>query len=298
MTNTGIEYECFVQTLMQAIIDSENQGGQKNICVRQNEIIEDNFGIKRQFDVLWDYEQGGITYKTVIECKDYNSPVSIEKIDALIGKLKDFPTVRGIIATTQGYQSGAKEKAKNNGIELLCIRKSNASDWIDEDGTPLVKGIVLNLTVMTPPEIIYCKTFLDKEYVEKNNIDINTISFSNSLNTEVFIDDMSKNEKYSLYELQSRIAGPADEYGVHEKDFVFDDAYIFNKNVRLKLKKLTVKYRLNPPITTEHEINAEDYVLGVVEYLNQNRKKTVFNTPDSGITVRDEHISPQKATKR
>lgn len=63
----------------------------KNIQVRHNEEIPDRFGIKRQFDVLWDYEQGGITYNTIIECKDYNSPVSIEKIDALVGKLADFP---------------------------------------------------------------------------------------------------------------------------------------------------------------------------------------------------------------
>ena len=147
MTNTGIEYEIFVQKLMQAILDSESFGGQKNIKVRHNEEIADRFGIKRQFDVLWDYEQAGILYNTIIECKDYNSPVSIDKIDALVGKLADFPTVRGIIATKKGYQSGAREKAKNCGIEILCIREQNDSDWIDEKGNPLVKKVVLNLTM-------------------------------------------------------------------------------------------------------------------------------------------------------
>ena len=294
MTKAGTEYEIFVQTLMQAIINSENQGGQKNIKVRHNEKIADRFGIERQFDVLWDYEQAGIVYNTIIECKDYNTPVSIEKIDALVGKLKDFPTVRGIIATTQGFQSGAKDKAKNNGIEILCIRKSNDSDWVDENGTPLIKKVVLNMTMLSPPEIIQCNTFIDEKYLVDNGIDVHAVNFSNSFNVDVFVEDVSRKEKYSLYELQSKIADKDDDYGIHEKEFLFDEAYIFNKEIRVKLKKLKIKYRLNPPTTMTQEINAEAYVLGVVEYLNRGEKKKVFSTPHSGIVVNNHKLSERK----
>ena len=297
MTNTGTEYERFVQNLMQAILNSENQGGQKNINVRHNEKIADRFGIERQFDVLWDYEQGGITYNTIIECKDYNSPVSIEKIDALVGKLADFPTVRGIIATTKGYQSGAKEKAKNCGIEILCIRPQNDSDWINEKGQPVARKVSLNITILSVPQIIKCNTFIDKEYIEANNIDIEKINISNSLNTEVFIEDKIKNETYSLYELQQKIADKDDDYGLHEKDIEFEDAYIIKQNIKLKLKKLHIVYVIAQPYTETIEIDAADYILGVVEYLNQGKKKTVFNTPHNGTQIKDEQL-PNKMLEK
>lgn len=297
MTNTGIEYELFVQNLMQAILNSENQGGQKNIKVRHNEKIADVFGVERQFDVLWEYELGGIVYNTVIECKDYNSPISIEIIDALIGKLKDYPNFRGIIATTKGYQSGAKEKAKNNGIELLCVRKSDDSDWVNEKGQPLVRKISLNITICPSPVIIKCKTFLDKKYLDENNIDIEQINISDPLNTEVFIEDKTKNEKYSLYELQQKIANKNDDYGLHEKDIEFEDAYIVKQNIRLKLKKLHIIYSIAQPCTETITIDGADYILGVVEYLNQGKKKTVFNTPYEGTQVKNEAL-PNKSLEK
>jgi len=291
MINKSVEYEHFVKDLMQAILDSESQGGQKNIKVRHNEKILDRFGIKRQFDVLWDYEQGGITYNTIIECKNYNSPVSIEKIDALVGKLADFPAVRGIIATTKGYQSGAREKAKNCGIEILCVRNQNDSDWVDENGQPLIRKISLNLTMLSAPRIISCNTFIDGKYIKDNNIDIEKISISGSLNTEVFIEDKISHQKYSLYELQQKIADKDDNYGLHEKDIEFEDAYIIKQNVKLKLRKLHVVYEIAKPCTETIELDAADYIMGVVEYLNQGKKKTVFNMPYEGTKIKDELLS-------
>lgn len=288
MTNTGIAYELFVQKLMQAIIDSESISGQRNIKVRHNEKIADKFGLERQFDVLWDYEQGGIVYNTIIECKDYNTAVSVEKIDALIGKLADFPTVRGIIATTKGYQSGAREKARNNGIEILCVRQQNDSDWVDENGQSLVRKVVLDLTVLSVPQIIKCETFVDAQYIQENNIELQNVDISYSPNNEVFIEDKATNETYSLCQLQQKLKNKEDTYGLHEKDIEFENAYLVKGQVRLKLKKLHILYNVTQPFTETIEIDAADYIEGVVEYLNQGKKKTVFKTPFQGVTVRDD----------
>lgn len=276
MSSTGVDYEIFVQKLIQAIMNSESTIGQKNIVVRHNETICDKNGILRQFDVLWDYELGGITYKTIIECKDYNSPISIEKIDALIGKLMDFPGVRGIIATTKGYQSGAKEKAKKHNIELLCIRDQNDSDWIDSDGTPLVREIVFNMTIISIPKIVCCEIGLDKKHIEENNIDISSINFSDSLNIDVFIEDLNKNEKYSLFDLQKRIADESDTYGEHKKEIIFENAFISDRKIRVKLKKLTVTYQIAKPQTASFNIDFSKELLGVVEYLSQSKKKIIL----------------------
>jgi hypothetical protein len=100
----------------------------------------DRNGIEREFDLYWEYELGGFTYKAIIECKDYNSTIFIKKIDALLGKLHDIPDLRGIFATKMGYQSGALKKAQENNIDLLIVRKQNNSDWTDEEGAPLIKN--------------------------------------------------------------------------------------------------------------------------------------------------------------
>jgi hypothetical protein len=38
-----------------------------------------------------EFDLGGYVYKTVIECKDYASTITVEKIDAFIGKTNDIP---------------------------------------------------------------------------------------------------------------------------------------------------------------------------------------------------------------
>lgn len=276
MTNTGTDYEIFVQKLIQAIINSEIAVGQKNIVVRHNETIPDKNGRQRQFDVLWDYELGGVTYKTIIECKDYNSSISIEKVDALIGKLIDFPGVRGIIATTKGYQSGAKEKAKRHNIELLCVREQNDNDWIDSDGTPLIREIAVNLVILNPPRITRCDTFLDKNYIEANNIDTSLINFTKSPIVDVIIEDIEKNERYSLFELQHRVAEKNDSYGEYEKDIFFENAFISDKTIRVRLKKLHVVYQVLPPTKETITIDFSKELLGVVEYLSQGKKKIIL----------------------
>ncbi|EHH0795760.1 restriction endonuclease, partial [Vibrio vulnificus] len=99
MSNSGREYEEFVASLQKALFESEQWTKLRNIQIEQNKKIEDNFGISREFDLYWEYELAGITYKTVIECKDYASKVSIEKIDALLGKIRDIPDLKPIFAT-------------------------------------------------------------------------------------------------------------------------------------------------------------------------------------------------------
>ena len=88
MSNDGKQYEQFVALLHQALLDAENFTTQKNIEVQRNKKIVDSCGVEREFDLYWEYELAGITYKTVIECKDYSSRISLRKIDALIGKIR------------------------------------------------------------------------------------------------------------------------------------------------------------------------------------------------------------------
>lgn len=94
LKNTGRKYEQFVAKLQKALMDSQGLIQQHNISIELNKKLIDKNGIEREFDIYWEYEFGGIAYRTVIECKDYESKISIDRIDSFIGKLRDFPGIQ------------------------------------------------------------------------------------------------------------------------------------------------------------------------------------------------------------
>lgn len=278
MANTGKEYEQFVASIQQALLSAENITTQKNIVVEVDKKIIDNCRIERQFDIYWEYEMGGFTYKTVIECKDYSSNISIEKIDAFIGKTKDIPDLKLVFATKKGYQSGAKKKAEQNKIDLLIVREQNESDWTDDDGTPLVKKICINMHACMPAHIHKFEPMIDVEWV-KENTELDTskpITFS-GLNNEIFIDDITNNQKYSLHELSSRLTPLENkEYGVFNKIEKFENAFIYYQDLKLKLIGYKVEFSISRPINEPIEIDFSKELIGVIEYLQKGTKKTIF----------------------
>lgn len=278
MANTGKEYELFVANLQQALLNAENITTQKNIKVEVDKKIIDSCGIERQFDIYWEYELGGFTYKTVIECKDYASNVSVEKIDSLIGKIHDIPDLRAVFATKKGYQSGAKKKAVQNKIDLLIVREQNNSDWTSEDGTPLIRQISINMHLLMPAHIHKFQPMLDGEWVKKNTeIDTGVPVSLSGLNNEIFIDDLAKNEKYSLHELASKLV-PLDgkEFGVFEKVEKFENAFLYHQDVKLKLVGYKIEYSISKSSSELIEIDFSKELIGVVEYLQKGTKKSIF----------------------
>lgn len=278
MANTGKEYEIFVANLQQALLNAETITTQKNIQIEVDKKITDNCGIERQFDIYWEYELGGITYKTVIECKDYNSNVSVEKIDALIGKIRDIPDLKAVFATKKGYQSGAKIKADQNKIDLLIVREQNDSDWTDEDGTHLIKKICINMHLCMPAHIHKFEPIIDGEWIKENTVIDTTKPISLSgLNNEIFIENTDTGETYSLHELASRLA-PLEikEYGVFEKIEKFNNAFIYHKDLKLKLAGYKIEYSISKPINKPIEIDFSKELIGVVEYLQKGTKKSIF----------------------
>ena len=278
MANDGKQYELFVASLQQALLNTENITTQKNIVVEVNKKIFDNCGIERQFDIYWEYELGGLTYKTVIECKDYNASITLEKIDALIGKVKDIPDLKAVFATKTGYQSGAKTKAEQNKIDLLVVREQNDSDWIGVDGTPLIKKVCINLNVSMPAQINKFEPLVDEKWFQKFfgdkipqllNIKVN--------NNEIFIDDIKNGDKYSLYDLTARLKPlNSKEFGSFEKVENFDDAFLCYEGIRLKITSYKVGYSIYESATTIIEIDGTKELIGVIEYLQKGTKKSIF----------------------
>lgn len=274
--NTGVQYEKFVQDLMQTIINADGKVGQRNIEVKHNVKLKDNFGNERQFDVYWEYELGGVVYKTVIECKDYASKITVDKIDSLVGKLKDFPNIKGLFATTQGYQSGAEAKASANGIELLLVRGLNDSDFVGKDGQPMIRVVKINIHAILPAEIIKFEPIGDEDWIRKNTtFDLSLpISFPSCLETEIIINDLESHERYSYRDLRYKLGGEKDKELKFSK--TFKNAFLeCPNNWKIKLAGLNVLYKIPRWIESTVEIKADDIFKGVVEYLSSGIKKMV-----------------------
>lgn len=273
----GRAYEIFVQKLQQAMLDSEKFSDQKTIEIERNKKIEDNFGIEREFDLYWEYELAGVVYKTVIECKDYASRVSIEKIDALIGKIRDIPDLKPVFATRTGYQSGAEQKAKNNRIDLLIVREQRDDDWIDKEGNSLIREININIIVDSPPRITNFRPKIDGAWLKRNSLSENVQLTLGGLNTDVFIDNVYCGDTYSLYELASRLDSKAGgEYGDLTYFEAFEEAYLVNDGLRLKLVSYEVEYRRSQPHTELMKIDFSKEFIGVIEYIHKGSSTAIF----------------------
>ena len=232
----GKDYEIFVQKLQQALLNSERFINQKNIEIERNKKIIDNNGIAREFDLYWEYELAGVTYKTIIECKDYASPVSIEKIDALIGKIRDIPDLKPVFATKTGYQKGAETKARYNKIDLLIVREQCDVDWHDKDGNPLIREFNIQVCVNPHTRIIQFSPQVDGDWLKANtNIDPGKPLEISGINNEIFIEDLANNDTYSLYDLANRLHSEwARKYGELARIDNFENAFLVNKELRLK----------------------------------------------------------------
>lgn len=281
--NTGKEYEEFVGAIQQSLINAEGMSHLKNIKVEVNKKIEDRNGILRQFDVYWEFNLGGYDYKTVIECKDYASSVTIDKIDAFIGKAQDIPGLRLIYATKTGYQSGAQRKADQHKVDLLIIREGVDEDWTAPDGTPLIKIINLNIIAISPPNITSFSPFVDASWLESQpELDIEKINnkFSMTLNNEVYICNEVTGVRFSLYDLANSLADkiPDMQYGEGTYSEELHNSYLESDDgdLRVKLRGYKLSYVYHEPAKVTSIIDYSKELLGIVQNYSSGDKQMVF----------------------
>ena len=133
----AIQYEQLTQSIYQTILQKE---GVNNIDVEHNISLKGKSGVKHQIDVLWKFKQAGVEHKVLIECKNYASSLTLEKVRNFFAVLHDIGNSNGLMVTKTGYQSGAKDFAEHYGIGLKILRKPIESDWENK-----IKDIHLNI---------------------------------------------------------------------------------------------------------------------------------------------------------
>ncbi|WP_417203704.1 restriction endonuclease [Acetoanaerobium sticklandii] len=277
MKKNGKEYEKFVFDLHEALLTSEKLFFQNNLIIERNKKIVDSNGIEREFDIYWEYLLGGIRYKTVIECKDYSRNVSIDKIDSLIGKLEDFPDIQGVFATKKGYQSGAEQKAKKNGIQLLVVREQNDSDWKDSEGNPYMRSIEIETKLIIPTRIVDFRPTIDKEWVIDNNIIIPECLKISVSKDKIFIENFDKKSKLSLLEIEKNlIDGERISESIVRFKEITNNSFLIYENYYLKLKEYHIDFIPEHFIEQTISMDFSEELRGVIEYLNNGIKKSIF----------------------
>lgn len=125
--NPNTAFECFTQRIIQRLVNSEVL---KPTLVRHNVKLKGKSGCEHQIDVYWEYEKDGAMNRVAIECKNYDSNVSIGKVRDFLSVLQDLENVRGIMVTSKGYQKGAKKFAEYYGISLKKLRRPEWNESI------------------------------------------------------------------------------------------------------------------------------------------------------------------------
>ena len=193
--NTGKSFEKLTQEIYQAFVDYDmSDYGFKKIQVQHNVKIKGKSDAEHQIDVFWNFKIAGIEYCTLVEAKDWKSPVKKEQVLSLKAKMDEIPNSNGIIVSQAGFQEGAKTYAEHHGIQLISITE-------DTDFKILLNSITTHYTDL--------KIFFDMEDLNKlpNGMEIFKSSLYES-NYEDFIVIKPDKTTERLYNLMCENAKP------------------------------------------------------------------------------------------
>ncbi len=193
MKNDGKPLEKTIQLIEETFKDSEHTE------VFRNYKIKSKTGDKREIDILVKTIISGYDIWIAIECKDYESKVSVEKIDAFSSKCNVITEInRKIFISKNGFQKGAINHAKEYGIELMTAEE------LDNENLKSIPPIH-NLVTKVLPEYGNRHITLDENFKHLyENIDFTFrgIIINTTNNQKINIDDLFSN---NLREYQHQI---------------------------------------------------------------------------------------------
>lgn len=265
--NTGIAYERLVQEIYTQILKQENV---KNIEVKHNVIIKGKT-VNHQIDVYWEFEIAGITYKTIVQAKDWNSTVKLSDILTFATVINDIPgNPHGIYITKTGYQQGAKEYAKAHGITLCELREPSEKDWEGK-----MRNIELNLH-MTIPDYNNLITIIDGEWVLKNKIPVSEIeATSGYINSNTPLYNVNHEEITSIIQIINEYVTAIDDTESHTIKHSFTEpTYIKINHLFLKLNAISFELKLHRS-TYVHKIIGDNIVKYILKNTLTEKTRTI-----------------------
>ncbi len=157
MTNTGKPYEALAERVFSRLL------AQSNLCKKvERDVVLVGKSTSHQIDVTFEFEVGGMTYRTIVQCKDWSTPVKQEQVLAFHGVLCDIAgQPRGVMVARSGFQEGARNVAAHHGIKLYELREPRDEDW---DG--LIRTVETTVKILAP-EFRNVRLLPDEEWVRE-----------------------------------------------------------------------------------------------------------------------------------
>ena len=236
--NDNTEYEKFAQKIYQSLVDAQGL----TIDVQHNIKIKGK-AFKHQIDVYWEYENASKKHKVAIECKNYNSVISVGKVRDFFGVLYDIGNINGYIVTKKGYQKGAKEFAEYYGINLMILREPQEEDWKGR-----IKTIAINIQLITH-NVTDRFTAIDPEWakVNYNENELKNLKLQISgMSDEIWIIDSNDNKIKNFQQLEDELPNDSKRTEGLNHTYTFDDGYIKSNDVgKIKIKGIQFTYDIN-----------------------------------------------------
>lgn len=257
LKNSGRVYECLVQEIYKEILKSE---GVNNIKV-EHDITLKGKTTKHQIDVYWEHEVGNSKFRTIIQAKDWESSVPQKEMLAFVEIIRDLPTgTKGVFITKSGYQKGAINVAKANGIDIYVLRAPNTNDFKNK-----MMKMQLNLNI----EMLYYKDI--RIEIDKNkNTNINGGRLPISGDLIIHEKDKNKTVKELIIELCKQ-----NGKDIKESEYEFKEGYIMIEEQKIFIDKLIGKFGISQ--TTE-QMNIDGYdSIGLILKDIVNRESKIFN---------------------
>ena len=235
MKNTGRDYESLVESVFTQLLEQDSV---KNITVEKNKILQGKT-TTHEIDVYWEFIAGGIKYSTIIQAKDWQQKVpqgEMLKLKAIIEDLPGQP--RGIFITRTGYQQGALDVAKANGIITYELREPTEKDW---EGR--IKTVILRIKAYVPNtkvEVISDEEWLQEE-LKRLNLKEVRIAISEQENA-IFLENEDGSKWKSLFDIKNEESEKIGMNEVHNKEVIIPmevPRYIITGNKdfpRIKIK--------------------------------------------------------------
>ena len=164
--NKGDKYEALVQYVYQELLN-ENNSGLSNIKVMKNYKVKGKSNVVHDIDVYYEFILNDITHKVIIECKNWNTKVTKEKVLALQSILNDIPGSVGVMISNKGFQPKAIEYANFRNINLI---KANEISLLGKTLSAKLKKVLPDDNAKGEP--FYCVMEYDeiKEHLTGNYI--------------------------------------------------------------------------------------------------------------------------------
>lgn len=227
----GTDFEVFVKSIYQEIIEQEKY---ENVKIEHDVKIQGRSGQFHQVDIYWEFLLAGVLHKVAVECKDYNSLVSIGKIRDFFGVLEDIGNIVGIFVTTKGYQSGAITYAENKGISLKTVQEPTEEDINAYQG---IKEICINMHALcignVRPEFV-----LDLDWVKENTPlkKGDTINIG-GMTDEIKVIDSNFNLIGTLHDIQNKLPRGGNFQNLEHTE-KFDDGFLVAPTLKYKPLKI------------------------------------------------------------